>query len=346
MKKNPLIVSGHAFVGEDLALVPADIIIEDGIVSAIEESARVPPVWICPAFFNAHTHIGDTIAMDCGINGDLVTMVTPPDGLKHRLLANTSHQDLVRGRRSSIEGMIAGGIAGCADFREGGSGGVFALREAASGLLFRPFIFGRDGGEGVAEGLGISSTRDHSGFETIVENARRKGKKIAIHAGEKDAQDVDDAIALEPDLLIHCTFATKKQLRECSDRQIPIAVCPRSNWALGVATSSEHPPLKMMHELGCRILLGTDNVMFVKPDMFSEMSFTSTVYRIDPTVLLRAAVQGSEFTGHSFFISKGQPANLFTIDTTRSSLCFSRDPMASLIKRASSCQIANNVFNL
>jgi cytosine/adenosine deaminase-related metal-dependent hydrolase len=346
MKKTSHIVSGHAFVGEDLALLPVDIIIECGIITAIEESASVPPLWICPAFFNAHTHVGDTIAMDCAMSGDLVALVTPPDGLKHRLLAAASHQDLVRGMHSSIKGMIAGGTAGCADFREGGAGGVSALREAASGLSFMPFIFGRDGGEGAAEGLGISSTRDNSSFETSVADARRKGKKIAVHAGEKDAKDVDDAIALEPDLLIHCTHATKKQLRECSDRQIPIAVCPRSNWALGVASSSEHPPLKLMQDLECRILLGTDNVMFVPPDMFSEMSFASTVYRIDPIVLLRAAIQGSELTGSSFFIRKGQRANLFTIDTTRSSLCFSHDPVTSLIKRASSCQIANNVFNL
>jgi cytosine/adenosine deaminase-related metal-dependent hydrolase len=346
MKKTPLIVSGHAFVGEELALLPVDIIIEDGIITAIEESATVPPVWICPAFFNSHTHIGDTIAMDCGRNGDLVSLVTPPDGLKHRLLAAASLQDLVRGMHLSIKGMIASGTAGCADFREGGAEGVSALRDAASGLLFQPFIFGREGGEGVAEGLGISSIRDNSRFKTTVADARHKGKKIAIHAGEKDAKDIDDAIALEPDLLIHCTHATKKQLRECSDRQIPIAVCPRSNWALGVASSSGHPPLKLMQDLGCRILLGTDNVMFVPPDMFSEMSFTSMVYRIDPKVLLRAAIQGSEMTGTSFFIRKGKPANLFTIDTTRSSLCFSRDPLTSLIKRASSCQIANNVFNL
>ena len=56
-----------------------------------------------------------------------------------------------------------------------------------------------------------------------------------------------------------------------------------------------------MQDLGCKILLGTDNVMFVPPDMFSEMAFTSTVYRIDPSVLLRAAVQGSEFTGTLIF---------------------------------------------
>ncbi|MFY9800180.1 MAG: amidohydrolase family protein [Methanoregula sp.] len=346
MKNTPFIISGQAFIEEELALLPVDIYIEGGIITAIEESARVPPVWICPAFFNAHTHLGDTIAMDCSIKGDLADLVTPPDGLKHRLLAAASHQDLVRGMRLSIQGMIAGGTAGCADFREGGAAGVSALREAVRGLSFQPYIFGREGGEEIAEGLGISSTRDGMGIDAIVAGARHLGKKIALHAGERDPLDVDDALALDPDLLIHCTHATKKQLRECADRQIPIAVCPRSNWTLGVASSAQHPPLKYMQDLGCRIVLGTDNVMFVSPDMFSEMAFTSTVYGIDSTFLLRAAVQGSELIGSPYFIRKGVRANLFTIDATQSALFFSRDPVTSLIKRASGRQIGNNVFNL
>ena len=301
---------------------------------------------ICPAFFNAHTHLGDTIAMDCGVKGDLTSLVTPPDGLKHRLLAAASHQDLVTGMRTSIEGMMAGGTAGCADFREGGIAGVAGLREAAEGLEFRPLIFGRDGGEAGADGLGISSARDIAGADALVAQARRAGKKIALHAGEQDAADVDEALALEPDLLIHCTHATRKQLRECADRQIPIAVCPRSNWTLGVASSAHHPPIQLMQDMGCRILLGTDNVMFVPPDMFSEMAFTSAIYRIDAKILLRAAVCGSELTGHSFFIRAGGRANLFTIDPVQSSLHFSRDPVTSIIKRASYCQISHNVFNL
>jgi cytosine/adenosine deaminase-related metal-dependent hydrolase len=346
MKNIPLTVSGQAFVGEDLELIPVDIVIESGIITAIEENPKAPGVWICPAFFNAHTHLGDTIAMDCGGKGDLASLVTPPDGLKHCLLAAASHQDLVTGMRTSIEGMMAGGTAGCADFREGGIAGVSGLREAAEGLVFRPLIFGRDGGEAGADGLGISSARDIAGADALVAKARRAGKKIALHAGEQDAADVDEALALEPDLLIHCTHATRKQLRECADRQIPIAVCPRSNWTLGVTSSAHHPPIQLMQDLGCRILLGTDNVMFVPPDMFSEMAFTSAIYRIDAKILLCAAVQGSELTGHSFFIREGGRANLFTIDPVRSSLYFSRDPVTSIIKRASYCQISHNVFNL
>lgn len=346
MKNIPLMISGHAFIGEELDLRPVDIVIERGTITAIEENPKAPGIWICPAFFNAHTHLGDTIAMDCGVNGDLMSMVTPPDGLKHRLLAAAPHQDLVMGMRASMRGMIAGGTAGCADFREYGIIGVSELREAAEGLAFRPFIFGRDGGEAVADGLGISSTRDIHDADSRVAQARRAGKKIALHAGERDAADVDDALALDPDLLVHCTHATKKQLRECADRRIPIAVCPRSNWTLGVTSSPHHPPLQLMQDLGCIIALGTDNVMFVSPDMFSEMAFTSIVYRIDPRILLRAAVCGSELTGTSFFIRTGVRANLFTIDPEQSSLHFSRDPVTSIIKRASYCKISHNVFNL
>jgi len=345
MKKTSYRISGQALVEEDLTLLPVDIIIENGTITAVEETRHAPMIWICPAFFNAHTHLGDTIAMDCQVKGDLESLVTPPGGLKHRILAAASHKDLVAGMHASIQGMIAGGTAGCADFREGGSEGVTALREAAEGLAFRPIIFGREGGEGIADGLGISSSRDVPGTDTLVAKAKRAGKKIALHAGERDSSDVDAALALDPDLLIHCTHATKKQLRECADRQIPIAVCPRSNWMLGVTSSSRHPPVQLMQDLGCKLLLGTDNVMFVPPDMFAEMAFTQAVYRIDPKVLLEAAIRGSELTGSSFFIRKGARANLFTIDPAQSALHFSRDPVASIIKRAFGSKIGSNVFN-
>lgn len=69
--KAPLIISGHALLGEDLEAQPVDIVIEQGWITAIEENPRAPGIWICPAFFNAHTHLADTIAMDCGSTGDL-----------------------------------------------------------------------------------------------------------------------------------------------------------------------------------------------------------------------------------------------------------------------------------
>nr|WP_320160627.1 amidohydrolase family protein [uncultured Methanoregula sp.] len=345
MKSTEQILSGQALLGDDLTLSPADIFIRDGIITAIEENPRAPAVVLCPALFNAHTHLGDTIAMDCGVTGDLVSLVTPPDGLKHRLLAAATRQDLVAGMRASLEGMARSGIAGCADFREGGRDGVLALRDAALDLPIAPIVFGREGGELIAEGLGISSTRDVADCERLVQEARRAGKKVAFHAGERDSGDVDAALAFDPDLIIHATHATKKQLRLCAENNIPIAVCPRSNWILGVAKSGCHPPLHQMRECGCRILLGTDNVMFVPPDLFSEMAFVSAVYGLGPRDILHAAVAGSELAGTPYFIRVGAPANLFAISFSGSALRFSRDPLATLVKRANFTDIGKNVFN-
>src|SRR5208282_5060038 len=171
------ILSGLALIGEELALRPVDIVIDEGRITAIDERTRAPPIWICPAFFNAHTHLADTVAMDCGSTGDLDSMVTPPDSLKHRLLATASSADLIAAMRASVTDMIRSGTFGCADFREGGRSGVHALQGAATGLDFLPVIFGRDGGENIADGLGVSSTRDVEGVEQQVAAARNAGKR-------------------------------------------------------------------------------------------------------------------------------------------------------------------------
>ncbi|PKG32549.1 amidohydrolase family protein [Methanoregula sp.] len=341
---SPQIVSGLVLVGEELAPLRADIIIRDGKIAAIEENSRAPHHWISPALFNAHTHLGDTIAMDCGATGDLVSLVTPPDGLKHRLLRAASPADLVAGMRASIEGMIASGTAGCADFREGGEDGVTLLRDASGGLSFQAMAFGRDGGEKVAEGLGVSSARDVAGVEQLVAAARGAGKKVAFHAGERDADDVDAALSFDPDFIVHGTHATKKQFRACADKGIPIVICPQSNWTLGVTSSSANPPIRLMQELGCTVWLGTDNVMFVPPDLGKEMAFVSTLYKIDPAGILHSAIAGSALTGSPFFIREGARARLRIIDPEKNALKFSRDPVTSKVKRATSSCDGTNVF--
>jgi cytosine/adenosine deaminase-related metal-dependent hydrolase len=341
---NEVMVSGHALLDETLEERPVTIVVKSGIITHIEDDPHPPDNWICPAFFNAHTHLGDTIAMDITPGGDLVSMVTPPDGLKHRILAQTSYSDLVSGMRSSMYLMTRSGTAGCADFREGGKEGVRALREAAGQAVPGLVIFGREGGEDTADGIGISSIRDVTGLEAQVACAREMGKLVAFHAGEKDPNDVDAALSFDPDLLIHCTHATRDQMRECADRAIPIAICPRSNWAFGVTRSPEKPPVHDLIELGCRFLIGTDNVMVVQPDMFAEMAFMSYVYKTPSLLLLQAAIQGSDLLKKNFFISKGSPARFFVLDPGRSNMRFSRDPCTTLVKRGSSTEIVKKVF--
>lgn len=343
---DPQVISGRALLGEDLTLASVNLIIKNGRIAAIEEVPKVPDLWICPALFNAHTHLGDTIAMDCGDSCDLVSLVTPPNGLKHQILRKAAHADLVRGMRQSIQLMARRGTAGCADFREGGVEGVYALHEATKGQRFRSIIFARDGGETVADGLGVSSARDIPHVETIVDRAKQLGRMVAFHAGEKDSKDVDAALAFDPDLIIHATHATDAQLKKCAKNDIPIAVCPRSNWALSVTGSPDKPPIHRMIKLGCRVFLGTDNVMFVQPDLLTEMAFLHTVYHISPVDVLRMAVEGSRLCGEPFFITQGARANFFILDPRSSNLSFSKDPVAGIVNRAFSIDIGKNVFNL
>jgi len=340
------VVTGRALLGEELREEDVSITVSDGIITSIEPLSRRPDRWIVPALFNAHTHLGDTVAMDLPAHGSLADLVKPPSGLKHRILAATPRDDLVRAMRSSMITMIAAGTAGFADFREGGIEGVAALREAAAGLCCRPVILGREGGELVSDCAGISSVHDIKNAEEVVRNARAAGKLVAFHAGEKNQNDIDDALAFEPDLLVHCTHATDAQLRQIVDMGIPIAVCPRSNWLLGVAASSAHPPIKRILELGGRFLLGTDNVMFVQPDLFSEMAFTATIYRAPPEEILRAAVAGAQLAGNSGYIEERQKASFIVIDPAKGNLSFSKDIRATVVKRLNPSFICQNVLTM
>lgn len=342
----PSIYSGLALLGPDLAPRPVDVIVEAGRIAAVEERTHAPDRWICPAFFNAHTHLGDTVATDVRADGDLTDLVRPPDGLKHRMLRAASPDDCRRGMRASLERMVRSGTSGCADFREGGERGIELLREAGRGLPCRVVGLGRDGGEAVSDGVGVASTRDLADYTEVVRRVRKRGGFVAVHAGERDPEDVDPALDCRPDLVVHMTHATDRQLRRCADEGIPIACCPRSNWRLGVAESAEHPPFRKMLDLGCRVLLGTDNVMFVSPDMTQEMMFASFVYRIGAVDLLRAAVEGATVTGSSAWIESGARANFLVIDPARGGVAFSHDPVASLVQRLDSSMIETKVFNL
>ncbi len=327
-------VESQAFVGKDLEIRPVRITVVEGTIREIEDIRSPPPAWICPALFNAHTHLGDTVGMDVPRPGSLEELVTPPGGLKHRILRSTTREVMVKGMRASIGVMARSGTCGFADFREGGAEGVRDLQEAAEGLPCRPVLFGRDGGEKIADGLGIPSVRDDPEAEAAVSRARQLGKKVAFHAGERDSLDIDGALAFDPDLLVHCTHAGDAQLREIADRGIAVAICPRSNWALGVTSSPARPPVKRMLGLGIRILLGTDNAMFVQPDLWAEMAFTEAIYRVDPRELLCMAIRGAEMFLGQGYIEKGSPARFLAIDPSGSNLSFSRDPIASLVRRA------------
>ena len=91
-------------------------------------------------------------------------------------------------------------------------------------------------------------------------------------------------------------------------------------------------------------MLGTDNAMFVQPDMWREMAFVSGIYGLGPKKILTAAVRGSGEFDTPYFIGKGCRARFFVIDPASSNLRFSRDIFTTLVNRAGSNDIVKKVF--
>jgi len=335
-------VEGTILRGREFEPVEGRVVVEDGEIVAVEEAAVESDDVVCPAFVNAHTHLGDSIAKEAGRGLDLDELVAPPDGLKHRLLRDASRAEMVAAMADSLEYMAATGTAACLEFREGGVEGVYALREAAEGQDVDPVILGRESIEALdaADGFGASGARDGE-FGAERKAAREAGKLFAIHAGERDAADVNPALDLDPDLLVHMVHAEALHLDRVEDDGVPVAVCPRSNLVTGVGL----PPVRELLDR-TTVALGTDNVMLNSPSMFREMEFVAKCCDVSaPEVLRMATVAGAEVADLDCgLVEPGRAARLLVLDGDSPNLSGVRDPVRAVVRRAGADDVSRVVL--
>ncbi len=347
------VVGGTVLYGRDLRLVRGYVHVERGRIAEVEERSTIEPLAcrasgvVIPSLINAHTHLGDSIIKDIPFDS-LDKLVRPPDSVKHQALRTVSTDALVQAIRRSLMDAASTGTSLLADFREGGINGINALKTAQNSLkTVQVLIFGRPNDtrgyieEEIdtildhAQGLGLSGTRDFSSslISCIVKRAQKRDKIVAVHAGEKDNSDVDSAVALDPDYLIHMTHASKHQI----ESTIPIVVCPRSNLMTGVGSSFRHPPIAQMLE-STIVGLGTDNVMLNSVNMFAEMEFVSKAYlRDDRKVLQMATINNAKILqlDHEVgSIETGKKADLLIINDKSDNLCGTRNIISSIVRRA------------
>ncbi|MDD2777773.1 MAG: amidohydrolase family protein [Methanocellales archaeon] len=338
------IISGSIIYGDDFDVMEGYLVIKDGIVSEVatgEVDSFLKGI-IAPAFINAHTHIGDSVAKD--VNFDSLEALVSPGGLKHKILSETPKDELVSSMRSSLLDMRCCGTAAFADFREGGVTGVLALKEACIRGV-KPIILGRPDGDvervlKITDGIGMSSTNDHPWdyLEMLAELTRKKDKLFAIHAGEANSADIDDALKLDPDFLVHLTYADRKNLKTVADKNIPVVVCPRSNFVTGVGCSWTRPPIERMIELGITVAIGTDNVMLNSVNMFSEIEFVAKAFlRDDRQVFTLCTLNGAKALGLDAWVGsivEGKTAHIMIVDGESNNMKGVKNPISGIVRRA------------
>jgi cytosine/adenosine deaminase-related metal-dependent hydrolase len=269
---------------------------------------------VIPGFINAHTHIGDSVFKESGLGKNLNELFKPPNGLKHKLLKNTSGTTIRNGIENTLSEMLQSGIVVFADFREEALAGVKILHGTLDNKLIKGCIFGRldfsfsnesleKNNIGYPEDILLSSNAMKDFINGIVptspndvtDEALRQlssineknnwlrithvaedPNSIEISKRRTGLTEVERAINyFKADSLVHGIYLNEQDLDMIADENIPITCCPKANALLGL----DLPLIPDMIKKEILVSLGTDNVMLNPPDMFKEMSFALTIYR-------------------------------------------------------------------
>ena len=330
-------VEGTILRGPDFEPVEGRVVVEDDWIVDVEEEPVDSTDVVLPAFVNAHTHVGDSIAKEAGEGLTLTDLVAPPDGLKHRLLEEADWEALVGAMRRTVRFMWTTGTAAFLDFREDGVRGVRMLYDAVEDSEVTAVALGRES-TGVLElgdGFGAPSARDGD-FGRVRRATREAGKLFGIHAGERDAGDVNGAFDLDPDFLVHMVHPERVHLERLEDRETPVVVCPRSNLVTGAGV----PPIREL-ESRTTVALGTDNVMLNSPSMFREMEFAAKLAD-DPasSVLRMATLAGAEIAGLPYgCIEPDREAKLLVLDGDSDNLAGAESVVRAVVRRAGATDV-------
>jgi len=321
-----VVAAGMVLAGREFeVLAPGWVAIQDGRIVEVG-SGRPPdqagPVLdarhglLTPAFVNAHTHVSDAVMKDRGFGQPFWELVMPPDGLRHRVLRETTPLVLREAVRDTLRHMVSCGTTAFADFREGGLAGVRLLKEAAVDQPIHALALGRfqrspaQPAGALERNEGALSAEDLAEIDALLEAGDGFGLPSANEVTDEGLWQLGARVRLRDGLLaVHAAEAPGYRDRSLSrtgrgdvDR---IAEHLRPNFVVHLTDATETeldrlaaagipvvvcpriqgvmglgvPRFDRMLERGMLVALGTDNVMLASPDPLRELEYSSRVIR-------------------------------------------------------------------
>ena len=278
-----LLYRNGGFIEANAVMKKSGLAVKEGLL----ENSDITGI-ILPMPVNCHTHLGDAF-IKRPEKATVEELVAPPDGLKHRMLAEVDSEVQVSAMTQAARTMSGSAVKHFIDFREGGLEGASLLLKAVLGTGVSPVIMGRPAGNydhqemdallGIVDGIGLSAVSDieNEELQQIARHVKDAGKALGLHASEAIQENSNDYLDLEPDFLVHMVKADENDLEACHGADIPIVVCPSANDYFGLK-----PPVRQMLAADLTVCLGTDNAMLASPDIFREMRFLAQNFDLEP----------------------------------------------------------------
>ena len=223
--------------------------------------------------------------------------------------------------------------------------------------------------EVLAAADGVAPVRAADVTDTAMQDfhrlAKAAGKLVATHAtvmpsyretsfartGRSDVERIADY--LQPDFVVHMTDANDAELRRVIDSEIAIIMCARGNATLGIG----FPPYADAIAMGATVGFGTDNIMLESPDLVAELGYISRsvrasgdgVHRPSPIDLLKSAtIEGAralKIDKTLGSLGEGKSASMVLFDMQNDNLAYSRNPVASVVHRATRADIKTVIID-
>ncbi|MEM0244487.1 MAG: amidohydrolase family protein [Zestosphaera sp.] len=351
MKELSITVAG-GFLGPSLEFVegPLTLVIERDRIHSVSRGAGgaydMRGHVIMPPLANMHTHILDHVSPEVGWDLDIDSVVGEPYGLKYLVLSKAGTSLLSSVVSEAIEYTLSSGVGYIAEFRELGIknlklGNTKIKTHYVLSMPSRHEEVSREVGEVItySDGVGISSPHYFTleDLRFIFRLARSSGKLIHSHVSEtKDTHEERDLEKLlsagRPDAVIHGVWLDPEELQLLKDLRITLVLCLRSNlWFM-----SGLPKLKSIYELGVDVALGTDNLGWIKPDLWREGELLLLLARnvgVNDPVWVLKALTNTNPVGVQNYLVEGGAANVLFLKYSGTPLERAHNKHLALVKR-------------